>query len=298
MHATKKADRLTINLPPNACDCHTHIFEKEALFPFASDRTYTPGFAPLDGLLSHLKQCHLQRVVLVQASPYGTDNSCMLDVMRKIPDMARGVVVIDKTITDEQLQQMHECGVRGARINLQTHGIFDPKYAAVELKWLASRIAPFGWHIQIFTSLPVLQALKGVILSLPTPIVIDHFGQVRAAAGVGQAGLDDLLELLSTGSAWVKLSAAQRISDDPTYANVAPIVAAFVQANPNRLLWGSDWPHPGARPGIARNKQVVEPFNDINDIYALNSLASWIDNSDLLKQILADNPRELYGFSS
>ena len=285
-------------MPGNACDCHTHVFEKEDLYPFSPQRTYTPGPAPLSGLLSHLQHCELGRVVLVQPSPYGSDNSCLLGALKKIPEIGRGIAVIDRYTTDAQLKAMHEGGVRGARVNLQTHGISDPLYAENELKWVASRIAAFGWHIQIFTNLHVLDHLYKTILSLPTGVVVDHFSQASATLGNKQRGLPRLLDLMALGKVWVKMSAAQRISALTDCADVEPIARSLIEANPERVIWGSDWPHPGARPGQPRSKESIEPFNDVDDIQALNRIALWTNFDDHLQKILVDNPRKLYGFNS
>ncbi|MGO1767707.1 MAG: amidohydrolase family protein [Advenella sp.] len=285
-------------MPENACDCHTHIFERHDLYPLSPQRTYTPAFAPLSGLLSHLNDCQLGRVVLVQPSPYGSDNSCLLDALNQIPQIGRGVAVIDRYTTDSQLRAMHEGGIRGARVNLQTHGISDPLYAENELQWIADRIAAFGWHIQIFTNLQVLDHLYKTILSLPTDVVVDHFSQASASLGNEQVGFPRLLDLMALGKVWVKMSAAQRISTLTDCADVEPIARSLIEANPERVIWGSDWPHPGAQAGQPRSKARIEPFNDVDDIQALNRIAIWTDFDDHLQKILVDNPRKLYGFNS
>ncbi len=287
----------TFSIPVNACDCHTHVFENPAIYPLSRKRTYTPDSAPLEALLVHLKKCGLARVVLVQPSPYGSDNTCLLDALRRIPKSGRGVAVIDRNTTNTQLQEMHECGVRGVRVNLQTQGINDPSYAARKLEWASSRVAAWGWHVQLFTNLPVLEQLHDVILGLPTDVVVDHFAHAQAQQGPQQTGFPMLLDLMTRGKIWVKVSAAQRISVLPDCADAGPIARAFIAANPDRVIWGSDWPHPGAKPGQPRNPDQIEPFNLVDDMQALNRLADWAGSNQTLKKILVDNPRTCYGFN-
>ncbi|ETF04338.1 hydrolase [Advenella kashmirensis W13003] len=289
-------ETLSFAMPPEACDCHTHVFGNSAQYPFSPERTYTPGDAPLAALLLHLKRCHLERVVLVQPSPYGSDNTCLLDALQTIPAIGRGVAVIDRTIADDTLSRMHDAGVRGVRVNLQTHGIDDPAVAARELTWTANRVADLGWHVQMFTNLHVLTQLHKTLLALPTNVVIDHFAHARACDGTQQEGFDILLDMLACGKAWIKASAVQRISSAGGFADVQPILKALIEANDTHVIWGSDWPHPGARPGIPRNKDEIEPFNDVDDIQALNRLAEWVGSNEILKKILVDNPGRLYDF--
>lgn len=185
----------------------------------------------------------------------------------------------------------------GARVNLETAGVFDPVRAWAAISETAQRIAPFGWHLQTFASLPVIAALAPQLAGLPVPVVIDHFGRVNAAAGLQQSGFDALRRLVGSGRAYVKLSAAYRISEELEHADAAPIARALIADNPERMLWGTDWPHPGGSRRSADMRDVVEPFLPIDDGAALNRLRTWAGADDVLHRILVDNPARLYGFT-
>ncbi len=282
--------------PPGACDCHTHVFGPIASYPFDAKRTYTPGDASIADLLALHALLGIERVVIVHPSPYGTDNRCTLDAIRLIGDRARGVAVIDETTDDTTLRDMHNAGIRGVRLNMQTVGNPDPDTAFAQLSWAAQRVAPLGWHVQVYTDLALITALRDRLPSLPTPVVIDHFGRAKAEASPTQPGFDSLLALLDTGRIYIKLSAPHRISHRPGYADATPIARALIAANPDRLVWGTDWPHPGARPGVPRSIHEIEPFRGEDDGAALDRLAGWAGDAATLKRILVDNPARLYDF--
>jgi predicted TIM-barrel fold metal-dependent hydrolase len=290
---------LDFAMPAGACDCHTHVFGPATRFGFDPARRYTPGDAVAADLLSHQRLLGLDRVVIVQPSPYGSDNACTVDGMVVLgPAMARGVAVIDADTTDAALAAMHAAGMRGARVNLETAGQSDPAAAAEALRWTAGRVAPLGWHVQTFTRLAVIEALETVLASLPVPLVVDHFGHARAEAGTAQPGFGALLRLLGSGRAYVKLSAPHRIAADPDGPEAASLARALVAANPERALWGSDWPHPGGRPGARPPPEQIEPFNPVDDGRALNRLARWAGDDALLHRILVANPAHLYDFAA
>jgi predicted TIM-barrel fold metal-dependent hydrolase len=284
-------------VPPGACDCHTHVFGDPARFPFDPARVYTPGPAPEAALLAHQAALRLDRVVIVQPSPYGADNACTVAALRALgPGRARGVAVIGAATTEAELWAMHEAGMRGARVNLETVGEADPARALEAMHETARRVAPLGWHVQVYARLSLIAALRDALMDFPVPLVVDHYGRCRAALGPDQPGFQELLSLLRAGRAHVKLSAPHRISDLPDQADVAPMVQALVAANPEGLVWGSDWPHPGAAPGVTRRPEVIEPFNPVDDGAALTRLAGWVGEAAVLRRILVDNPARLYGF--
>jgi predicted TIM-barrel fold metal-dependent hydrolase len=283
-------------VPPGACDCHVHVFGPAARFPYAAGRGYTPGDASIESLLALQAALGLERVVVVQASPYGTDNACTVDALRRLGARARGVAVIDAATTGAALADMHEAGVRGVRVNLESAGQHDPDAARGLLVAAAARAAPLGWHVQTYTSLDVIVALKDTILALPVPLVIDHFGRAPAAAGVDHPGFRVLLSLVDSGRVWVKLSAPHRVSTAPDCADAAALARALMRANPERMVWGSDWPHPGGTPGASRRPEVIEPFHPIDDGRALNRLAEWTASAAELEAILVHNPARLYDF--
>lgn len=286
-------------VPEGACDCHTHVFGPAERFAFAADRLYTPGEALTEDLFAHQLRLGLDRVVIVQPSCYGTDNACTIAGIRALgPARARGVAVIGADADDAALAALHAAGIRGVRLNLETSGNNDPDAARAALRGTAARVAPFGWHVQVFTNLGVIAALGGAVQALPVPLVVDHFGKARGDAGLSQPGFDMLLGLVRDGHAYVKLSAPHRVSAQPGYADAAPLAQALIAANPDRMLWGSDWPHPGgAPPGGKRSREGIEPFRPEDDGAALARLAGWAaGDAALLRRILADNPARLYGF--
>lgn len=283
----------TFDVPPNACDCHTHVFGPNETFPFAPGRLYTPGPASIADLEALHRALRVDRVVVVHPSVYGTDNACTVDAVRRLGPRARGVAVIDETNSDAALKDMHDAGVRGVRVNLETYGRHDPAEARKQLLYAAERVAPLGWHVQTYTNLAMLAALHDTILSLPTPLVVDHFGRAQAVLGIAQPNFETLLALLRSGKVYVKISAAYRISQQPGYADVADVARAMIAANPDRVVWGTDWPHPGA---AKRDPAVIEPFRPEDDGAAINRVAQWAPDRATLEKILVDNPARLYQF--
>lgn len=266
---------MPLHVPPGACDCHVHIFGPRARYPLTRDRAYTPPEASIEGLLALQERLGLERVVIVQPSVYGTDNSCTLDAMQRLGPRARGVAVIDSRTSEEELRVMQRAGVRGVRVNLQTGGSHDPAL----IEEAAKRVAPLGWHVQAFTRIAVLRRLK----PLPVALVVDHFGLPQSMDDVR-----DLASLLREGNTYVKLSGPHRLPMDP-----GPVVRALAAANPERCVWGSDWPHPFT--GV-RDPGKVQPFDPIDDAAALERLHGWVGDAALFRKILVDNPARLYDF--
>jgi predicted TIM-barrel fold metal-dependent hydrolase len=288
---------LDFEIPRGACDCHVHVVGAPPRYPYAAERVYTPGVATPEELEAHQRVLGLERVVLVQASPFGADNRCMIDGMRAIGATARAVAVIDERTSGDDLRQMHAAGVRGVRVNLETYGESDPAVALLSLQSAARRVMPLGWHVQIYTNLTVIAALRDELRKLPTILVFDHFGRAAAAKGPAQAGFDALLALVSEGKAYVKISAPHRISSLPDFADAAPLARALIAANADRMLWGSDWPHTmGAPKGERRDPHVIERFRPIDDGSALNRLQGWTRDRSEFEKILVHNPARLYDY--
>jgi predicted TIM-barrel fold metal-dependent hydrolase len=265
----------------HACDCHVQVFGTQGKYPYWKGRTYTPAEASVEQLLALHERLGMERVVIVQPSAYGTDNTCTVDALRRLGSRARGVAVIDR---NSNLVEKHAVGIRGVRVNLQTAGEHKPALARQALQQAAARVAPFGWHVQVFTNLDVIQSLESDIAALPVPLVVDHFGLPDSLGG-----FDALLRLVKAGRVYVKLSAPHRFSEDP-----APIAKALLDANPDRLLWGTDWPHPAARHHVDPSR--IEPFDDIDDAAALARLRAWAGKERLFHKILVENPARLYDF--
>jgi predicted TIM-barrel fold metal-dependent hydrolase len=257
------------------------VFGPASRYPFSPDRAYTPPSASLEQLVSLHDSLGIERVVIVQPSPYGTDNSCTLDAARRLGRCARAVVVVDET---SNLEEMHRVGARGIRVNLYTAGQNDPAAALRALRQAAARAAPLGWHVQVFTTLSLIEKLESALQDFDVPLVVDHFGLPQ------DQKIESLLRLVRRGKAYVKLSAPHRFAADP-----APLARALAEANPERVLWGTDWPHPGGAHG-ARSRHAVQPFDAVDDRSALGRLAEWFPDSNLRRKILVDNPARLYDF--
>lgn len=280
-------------LPPGACDCHTHVFGDG--WPLAPDRAYSPEVRTTADLRAMQDGLGLSRVVLVQPSTYGADNSGMAEALRELgPARARGVAVIDEATNDATLSALHALGVRGVRINLHTAGRSDAGAARAMLEWTAARVAPLGWHVQVYTDLAVIAALHDVMLRLPNGIVVDHFGRAEGAGGVAQPGFGALLSLLREGVAHVKLSASHRLSMAPDLVDMDPIARALIAANPDRVVWASDWPHSGRRGDLP--PEAIHPFSPIDDVAAIRRLRRWAGDEAMLARILVANPARLYDF--
>jgi predicted TIM-barrel fold metal-dependent hydrolase len=283
---------VAFGVPRGACDCHVHIFDPTS-FPYFSGRLYSPPEASIDDLRNLQTALHFDRVVVVTPSVYGVDNSCTLNAVRELGARARGVAVIDKTFSAAALDQMAAAGVRGVRLNFETAGESDPAAARRILGETAAQLASRNWHIQINTHLAVVTALKSDIMGLSMPVIFDHFGGAKAAPGPSQPGFADLVDLVKSGHAYVKISAAYRTSDKtPDFPDTAPLAQALVAANPDRVVWGSNWPHPGRGP----SPTALAPPYPNDDGRVLNLLPTWVPDPAVRKKILVDNPARLYGF--
>ena len=278
------------------CDCHTHVFPPAEQFPFSPNRHYTPDLASVESLHALHQSIGVERVVIVHPSPYGADNTCLLWALRTIGASARGVAVIDDTTTPQSLTELHAAGVRGTRLNLETVGQNDPSVAQQQLLRTAKQVAPYGWHIQIYTNLGVIDGMHDIIMQSATPVVIDHFGRLKADGALNQPGFDALLSLVRAGKVYVKLSAAYRVSEAPDYADVAPFAEALIAANPDRMLWGTDWPHPFPPKGYVRKPEVVEKFHHEDNAAAIKRVVQWAKTREIAKKILVDNPARIYDF--
>lgn len=288
---------VTFDVPLGACDCHTHIHGPVEDFPYFSGRVYTPEAALPEEMTALHKHLGMDRVVIVTPSVYGTDNRASVWGMKKRGNAARGVAVIDDKTTDAQLRELHSAGMRGIRLNLATSGDNDPAAARRRMQAAMERMQPIGWHVQLFTNLAVIQGLKDLVMAAPVPVVFDHFGGAQAELGTGQPGFSDLRDLLKSGRAYVKISGAYRASKHgPDYADAKPLAQALIAANPDRVVWGTDWPHPDSHGQPGMKATDVRPFYDIDDARLLNQLALWAPDAATRKKILVDNPARLYRF--
>ncbi len=288
---------VNFEVPLGACDCHTHIFGEPAEFPLSPNRTYTPQPAlPADMAAFH-KRLGMQRVVIVTPSIYGTDNATTLAGIKSRGADARGVAVINDNTPDSELDAMGRAGVCGIRLNLATAGVNDPAVARQKLAAAAERMQPRKWHVQIYANTPLIAHVKEIVAALPVAVVFDHFGGAQAAAGTKQPGFPELVELVRSGKAYVKISGAYRASQlEPDYADVAPLARELIVANSDRVVWGTDWPHPNSITPPGKKPTDVTPPLAVDDARLLNELAVWAPDPAIRRKILVDNPARLYGF--
>jgi len=264
--------------PPLSCDCHIHVFGPFERYPLAPGAKYAPEPALLADYLKVTAALGTGRVVLVQPSIYGVDNACQRDAIAALGERARGVAVIDDTIDDAQLDALSGAGFVGARLNLLRA---DPLDA---LERTAERIARLDWHLQLHLSGHWLPEMAERLLKLPVPIVIDHFGRIDAREGVQQPPFQALLRLVDAGRCWVKLSAPYHADKDGApYRRVEPLARELVRHAPERMVWGTNWPHP---------EVAVVP----EDQGLLDALTDWIPDEGARRRILVENPARLYRF--
>jgi len=288
-----KRTAVDFEIPAGACDCHTHVFGDGTDFPWWEHRAYTPPPASSDALLALLNDLHLSRVVIVHPSVYGADNSATLDGIKRLGSRARGVAVIDASTSRARLEEMAAGGIHGVRLNLETAGEFDPDSAKRRFDATARQIDGLSWHVQFFTRPSVIAALHDRFAQSPCPVVIDHFGNFPAAQGVDQPHFDVLVDLVRSGKCHVKVSGAYRVSDKaPDHADAAPLARALIAANADRIVWGTDWPHPGH----SKPPAEVSPPIPVDDGALLNQLPVWAPDAATRRKILVDNPARLYGF--
>jgi len=290
--AAQPATPVNFDVPAGACDCHTHIHGDPGKFPYFAGRVYTPETALPEEMAALHKALRIRRVVIVTPSVYGTDNSATLWGMAARGADARGVAVIDDKTPESELDAMGRAGVCGIRLNLATGGTSDPAVGRRRFQEAAERMKSRNWHVQMFTSLAMISAIKDLVAASPVPVVFDHFGGARAELGVQQPGFADLVELVRSGKAYVKISVTA--GPRPDYTGFVPLAKALIAANPERIVWGTNWPHPNS--GSGRKPADLTPLFEVDDGLVLNQLPVWAPDAALRKKILVDNPARLYAF--
>ena len=265
--------------PEGACDTHTHFYN--AAFPSAPTALMTPPDTRFDDYRALQKRLNLERVVIVQPSTYGLDNSCQLAALQEFGENARGVMVVDTSTSDAELDRLTRLGVRGARFHMFPGGAVPWEM----LEEVATRIKNFGWHIQLHMNGRDFPLREAMLRRLPGTLVVDHVGRFMEPVATDDPAFKVLLGLLETGRCWVKLSCPYEssLSGAPDWADVALEARALVKAAPERMLWASNWPHPGQK-------------NPPDEADLLDLLLDWVDDEAVRKQILVDNPAVLYGF--
>ncbi len=271
-------------VPPGACDCHAHICGPAARYDYAADRIYTPPDALLPAYLRVLDGLGIERAVLVQPSIYGTDNQVLLDAIAAAPIPCRGVVVLDPTCTSDKIADLHQRGVRGVRFNVIDVLERRAGLPLAELQRCAEIIAPFGWHIELQLHVDEFPNLDTLLSDFPVDLVLGHFGYPRTVLSPNIEGYRALFRLMEAGRCWVKLSAPYRLPLGAPKEEVRTLAAALVAAAPERLLWASDWPH--------TNLSFPAP----DDSTLFETLFDWVPDANVQRQVLVDNPAQLYDF--
>jgi D-galactarolactone isomerase len=273
----------TLKAPPHAADCHMHIYDSR--FPVAANAVLLPPDAHVADYRGVQKRLGTTRTVVVQPSTYGTDNRCMLDALASFGGDARGIAVVDTGVSDEELMRLAGVGVRGIRFNLVQAGTTT----ADMIEPLSKRVADLGWHVQLHMKGDQIAAIEEVLLRLPLPLVLDHMGRIPPGPGAGTShpAFAAVQRLIDKGRTWVKLSGAYIDTKvgPPGYSDTSEIAKALVRYAPERLVWGSDWPHP------------TERANKPDDAVLFDLVAEWIPDAETQRQILVANPEALYGFT-
>ena len=266
--------------PPRACDGHCHIFGPASRFPYAPERRYTPQDAGRETLAVLHRHLGLERAILVQASCHGADNSAMLDALEWAKGRWRGVAMVKKDVTDLELTTLHEAGVRGVRFNFVAHLGGAPDLKNVQA--VIARVTPLGWHIQLHLDAEDIETYRDFLKSLRVPFIIDHMGRVEAKHGLDQKPFRQLLDLMKNELAWIKVSGPERVSSSgKPFHDAMPFARALIAAAPDRVLWGTDSPHPNVK-WMPNDGELVDLF------------AATVQDDATRRKILVDNPARLY----
>lgn len=282
MRDAQSLTRPLFDVPAGACDAHVHVFGPAECYP----RVPHPHYTLPDGNLQQLQRATgvlgVDRFVIVQPSYYGTDNRCMLDALDAAGECARGVAMVEDGVTDDALYAMHDRRVRALRLDLFLRSKLPTAELQAFIERSIRRVRPLGWHVQFYTPGWVVRDVIPALPSLETDFVIDHMGYMLESDGLTRSDFDRLLRAVADGRGWFKLSGPYRLAKDGNYARLKPLAQAIVDAVPDRVIWGSDWPH------------IPEGGRDTGEL--LNLLADWIPDPVARRKVLVDNPARLFGF--
>jgi predicted TIM-barrel fold metal-dependent hydrolase len=271
-----------LKAPPGACDTHIHLFGPAEKYPFASDSPYTSREALPETFIALQNTLGMSTAVIVSPGGYGRDYSLLADVLAKYPDRFRGIALLRDDTPTSEIARLTRLGVRGMRMMSARRGQHVPNYS----KEIAARVHEHGWHIQFYPHGTDIVEYADKLLALPNAIVLDHFASIPAAGGVDQPAVKAVLKMLDSGRVWLKLSGPMRCTaEPPPYPSVTPLAHVFVKHAPERMVWGSDWPH------VNLDGMVMPNDGDLLDL-----LAEWVPDSKVRNRILTQNPKALYGF--
>ena len=290
MRPAESLERPKFAMPKGACDAHMHVFETTPTFPGKPDRypsvpdaNYTLPDGGLHHYLKLMPVLGIDTFVIVQPSFYGTDNSCLIDALGEAGDVARGVVNIEATTSDAELERLHAAGVRGVRLDLFKRAKLPIAEVQAYIRTMAARVAPMGWHLQFYTPGSIVRDSMDMLAELEIEFVVDHMGYMLAKDGLTEDDFERMLDLLRERHCWLKLSAPYRLARHSSLEAVDRVATAIVRAAPNKVLWGSDWPH--------------IPDGDRDTGGLLNALETWAPDAATRQAILVDNPRKLFDFA-
>lgn len=275
------SEQPSFKLPEGTIDCHMHIYD--ARFPSAPGAKLLPPNATIEQYRVLQKRLGMTKNVVVTPSTYGTDNSVTLDALRQFGANARGVAVVDASVNDGELKRLDAGGIRAIRFNLSFPGATTVEMIAP----LAARIAKLGWHMELVIPGARLPDIERYLTALPCPLVLDHIAHVPQPEGLSSEGFRTAQRLIEKGNTWMTLSGpyVDTKKGAPSYVDVAPVAKAFITMAPERMLWGTDWPHP------------TEKYTKPNDANLVNVIAGWIERPDWQQMIFVSNPTKLYGFA-
>ncbi|MBH3429071.1 amidohydrolase family protein [Pseudomonas alkylphenolica] len=282
MRELQTNSRPTFQVPAGACDAHMHVFAALEQYPCVTHPHYTLPEGDVEHFERLIGYLGLSRYVIVQPSFYGTDNRCMVDTLNRLGGHVRGVAMVEEDVSETALDELHRAGVRALRLDLFKRSNLSTEAIQAYILRMAERIAARGWHLQFYVPGWVVKNLIPFFATLRTPFVIDHMGYMLEEDGLGADDFAQLLEVLKTGYCWLKLSAPYRIAKKRSLDVVAPMAKAIIAAAPDRVIWGSDWPH------------IPDSGRDTGEL--LNLLGQWTDDPEVIKAILVDNPQVLFDF--
>ena len=271
-----------LKAPPGACDTHIHLFGPAAKYPFAPDSPYIAHDALPETFIALQDTLGMSTAVIVSPGGYGRNYSLLADVLAKYPERFRGIALLRDDTPSSEIGRLTKLGVRGMRMMSHKRGQHVPNYS----KEIAARVHEHGWHIQFYPHGTDIVEYADKLLALPNPIVLDHFASIPAAGGVDQPAVKAVLKMLDSGRVWLKLSGPMRCTaEPPPYPSVTPLAHVFVKHAPERMVWGSDWPH------VNLDGMVMPNDGDLLDL-----LAEWVPDAAVRNRILTQNAKALYGF--